>query len=137
QSKGHLAADDRVISLAVTGTPHPVQGDVTLLTHAINNLVTNALKYSPDKQAPEVTLNFQADKVELKIRDFGIGIPQSEQSKLFQTFYRATNATNIQGTGMGLVIVKQFIEMHGGTVALESEENRGTCVTVVLPGSNN
>ena len=136
QSKGHLAADERQIPMHVSGTPYPIKGDVTLLTHAINNLVTNALKYSPEKRAPEVYVNFLEGKVELKIRDFGIGIPLEEQSKLFQTFYRATNATNIQGTGMGLVIVKQFIEMHGGTVELESEVDVGTCVTLVLPVIN-
>lgn len=133
QSKGHMSADERMITLTVTGEPRPIKADTTLLTHALTNLITNALKYSPGAKAPEAQVTFLSDKVEVKFQDYGIGIPANEQPKLFQTFYRATNASNIQGTGMGLVIVKQFIEMHGGTISLTSEQNAGTCVTVVLP----
>ena len=96
-------------------------------------MVNNALKYSKGCPTPEATLRYQDDGVIITMQDFGIGIPENEKGKLFDTFYRATNVTNIQGTGMGLVIVKQFIEMHQGTVQLESEEGKGTTVTIRLP----
>lgn len=125
--------EGRLIKLVTTGSPRLVSLDPNLLTHAIGNLVSNSLKYSHGKPAPEMYLSFEEANAIIKIKDHGIGIPEAERSKLFDTFYRATNASNIQGTGMGLVIVKQFIELHQGTVTLESEEGKGTCVTVSLP----
>ncbi len=132
-TKKHQEGDDREIVLKTTGTPKPFVGDPTLLSHAVTNVVNNALKYSKGCPAPEATLRYQDDGVIITMQDFGIGIPENEKGKLFDTFYRATNVTNIQGTGMGLVIVKQFIEMHQGTVQLDSEEGKGTTVTIRLP----
>jgi PAS domain S-box-containing protein len=125
--------EKRTISLKTSGTIRKMTADPNLLNHALGNLISNALKYSRGKQAPETTVKFEQNQAEIKIRDYGIGIPESERGKLFDTFYRASNASNIQGTGMGLVIVKQFIEMHQGHVTLESREDQGTCVTVSLP----
>jgi PAS domain S-box-containing protein len=125
--------EKRSISLHIEGAPRHIQADSNLLTHAIGNIISNALKYSYGKPAPEVSISFKNTELEIKICDFGIGIPATEQSKLFDTFYRASNVTNIQGTGMGLVIVKQFIELHQGSVNLESKEGEGTCVTIQLP----
>ena len=125
--------EKRIIQLEVKGNPRLVSVDSNLLTHAIGNLISNSLKYSQGKPAPQMYLNFEETNAVIKIKDHGIGIPQAERNKLFDTFYRASNASNIQGTGMGLVIVKQFIELHQGTVLLESEEGQGTCVTVTLP----
>lgn len=125
--------EGRLIMLEVNGNPRPISLDTNLLTHAIGNLISNSLKYSHGKPAPEMSLSFEEANAVIKIKDHGIGIPEAERTKLFDTFYRASNASNIQGTGMGLVIVKQFIELHQGTVTLESEEGKGTCVTVYLP----
>lgn len=132
-SKKHLEGDDREIVLQTTGMYRPFVGDPTLLSHAITNVVNNSLKYSRDCVAPVAQLKYEEDGVVFTIQDFGIGIPEGEKPKLFDTFYRATNVTNIQGTGMGLVIVKQFIEMHKGTVTLDSIEGHGTTVTFQLP----
>ena len=103
QSRKIISGDDREIILKTDGTPRPFIGDPTLLSHAITNVVNNALKYSKECPAPEVSLHFDEEGVVLAVRDFGIGIPEGEKDKLFDTFYRATNVTNIQGTGMGLV----------------------------------
>ncbi|MFM9075715.1 MAG: sensor histidine kinase, partial [Bacteroidota bacterium] len=65
--------------------------------------------------------------------DHGIGIPQSDLESIFDSFYRASNVENIQGTGMGLAIVKQFVDMHNGTVRIESTQGAGSTVTVTLP----
>lgn len=125
--------EKRTIALTTTGETRKLIADPNLLNHALGNLISNSLKYSRGKQAPDTSVNFGQDQVEIKIRDYGIGIPEAERAKLFDTFYRASNASNIQGTGMGLVIVKQFIEMHQGHVILESREDEGTCVTVSFP----
>lgn len=132
-SRKLLNGEDREVLLQIAGTPRPFIGDPTLLSHAITNVVNNALKYSKGCPPPEVSLHFDEEGVVLAVRDFGIGIPEGEKDKLFDTFYRATNVTNIQGTGMGLVIVKQFIELHKGTIRLESEEGKGTVVIINLP----
>jgi len=125
--------EKRTISVNTSGEIRKVIADPNLLNHAIGNLISNSLKYSRGKKSPEATIKFETEQVEIKIRDYGIGIPDNERNKLFDTFFRASNASNIQGTGMGLVIVKQFIEMHRGQVTLESRADEGTCVTVSLP----
>ena len=73
------------------------------------------------------------DKVIFKVKDFGMGIPQKAQEKLFQPFFRANNVGSIQGTGIGLVVIKEFVTIHGGTVSVESVEHQGSTFTVVLP----
>jgi signal transduction histidine kinase len=70
----------------------------------------------------------------IKVKDYGIGIPLKDQKSLFNTFYRATNVRNIQGTGLGLSIVKEFVSMHGGTVDLISDIDKGAEFIVKIPG---
>ena len=125
--------DSREVNLKVMGQIRPFSGDAALLTHVFTNLISNALKYSKDAVAPEMNLIFEDSGVRVVLKDYGIGIPDGERGKLFQTFYRASNASGIQGTGMGLVVVKQFVEIHGGTVSIESKENSGTTVTLHFP----
>ena len=133
QTKGTMSSDPRILTLRIEGTPRSVVIDPTLLTHALSNLVSNALKYSVGNREPEVTMSFEPAQVQIRIKDFGIGIPEADRANLFQTFFRASNATQIQGTGMGLVIVKLFVELHGGQVHLDSTEGEGTTVTVTIP----
>ena len=102
----------------------------------MENLVSNAIKYTPEGGA--VTVEFsraEADTVEIVVRDTGIGIPESEKSKLFQEFFRASNAKRFttSGTGLGLALVKQTVERHNGELELESREGHGTQVTIRLP----
>ncbi len=68
-----------------------------------------------------------------QVQDQGVGIPLKDQSHLFQTFYRASNVGRIQGTGLGLAIVKRCVDLHGGEIQIESQQNVGTTVTVTLP----
>ena len=125
---GHfLQSDSRTLKLSVVGNPVPVEVDTSLITHIYQNLFSNALKYSPGKAEPLVTLEYLDDRCRISIRDYGIGIPESDIHNLFQTFYRASNVENIQGTGLGLTIVKQFVELHGGKLFVESAENLGSC----------
>lgn len=107
--------------------------DTTLFQQILTNLLSNAIKYSyPDSQI-DVALDCQNEWVILQVRDQGIGIPPESQPHLFETFYRSKNVGEIKGNGLGLAVVKRCVELHRGTIALESEEGRGTTVTVKLP----
>ena len=107
--------------------------DKHLLKNILYNLVSNAIKYSgPEKR---IFCSHAIDNGELviEIRDEGIGIPMEEQRRLFTRFFRASNATNIKGTGLGLNIVKSYLDLMNGTINFESELNRGTKFVVAIP----
>ena len=109
------------------------QFDERLLRQAISNLVHNALKYSPNGRPVRLRLDRIVDYVTLCVTDEGIGIPEEDQARLFDPFHRAGNVGSISGTGLGLSIAKEAIELHNGSIALESEINVGTTFTVTLP----
>jgi PAS domain S-box-containing protein len=112
-----------------------VFGDVNQLERVLLNLLTNAVKFTPD--GGEVRVGAQRDQttVTIEVSDTGIGIPQEEQDRLFSRFFRASSAQDhaIQGTGLGLTIVKSIVERHGGSVSIRSTLDVGTTVTVELP----
>jgi signal transduction histidine kinase len=110
-----------------------VDMDRKLIWRVLANLISNALKYSPDDKPIVVSLDVQNDTVEIQVVDKGIGIPTEEQVQLFEPFFRASNATEKPGTGLGLTIVKQAIELHGGNIRIESATNAGTTFFVTLP----
>ncbi len=110
-----------------------VEGDRNLITYSIINLINNAFKYSEGRGDVELNLSKDEHNVMLKIIDKGIGIPESDLPYLFNTFYRAKNTDGIPGTGLGLVIVKTFIEKNKGKIYLESKINKGTTATIQLP----
>ena len=97
------------------------------------NLLSNAIKYSAKKTAINIKVEESDQFVSLEIKDQGIGIPEAEQDKLFQRFFRAENANNIEGTGLGLNIVKQYITLMDGTINFKSKVNTGTTFLVKLP----
>lgn len=108
--------------------------DPQLLKNVMINLVSNALKYSSDSGEVAITLTKSASGIVLiKVADNGIGIPKPDQAKMFDRFFRAGNVTNIEGTGLGLNIVVKYLDLLGGTLSFESEENKGTVFTVQLP----
>lgn len=121
------------IDCHVVGTARKMELDEKLFTQIIINLIENAIKYSPDAPPPQVTLHYMATELEVQVRDFGIGIPQEELNKLFNTFYRASNVDNIQGTGLGLSIVKQFVEIHKGKIKIESAVGKGSTFYLIFP----
>ena len=131
--KQFLAGDQREPVVSLEGTAVPVVADPSLVSHIMINLVSNALKYSKGAPPPEVILDFTGPTFMIRVRDFGIGIPEGEIKHLFQSFYRASNAENIQGTGLGLSIVRQFVEMHGGRLSVESNLGAGSVFTIELP----
>ncbi len=100
--------------------------DPKLLQHVFTNLLSNAIKYSEEGDSISVKLKTGKEKISIAVIDQGIGIPMAEQANLFARFFRAENSTNIQGTGLGLHIVRQYTELMGGRVSFKSEEGRGT-----------
>ncbi len=107
--------------------------DPKLLGHILVNLLSNACKYSDEYNKIDISIHRQENEVIFTVRDQGIGIPKKEQKKLFERFFRAKNATNIQGTGLGLHIVKHYTELMNGSVSFTSVSGRGSTFTVILP----
>ncbi|MCF4966380.1 hybrid sensor histidine kinase/response regulator [Nostoc sp. CMAA1605] len=114
--------------------------DEQLLNYMLVNLLSNAVKYSPHNEAIRLDLICDQEKniAIFEIQDEGIGIPEADQKRLFESFYRASNTQSIEGTGLGLVIVKRCVEAHQGTISFSSQEGQGTTFTITLPleGSN-
>jgi PAS domain S-box-containing protein len=107
--------------------------DPKLMHHILTNLVSNAIKYSQEDQQIEINLKKKENSILLLVKDEGIGIAKEEHANLFQRFFRAENSTNIQGTGLGLHIVKQYTELMGGEVGFESEKDQGSTFWVEFP----
>ena len=107
--------------------------DPELVGHALGNLLSNAIKYSP--AGAEVTMHLEAtpETLTFAIGDRGIGIPREDQARLFESFHRGRNVANIEGTGLGLTIVKQCADLHGGTIEFESDVERGSTFRLRLP----
>jgi PAS domain S-box-containing protein len=128
---------DRALEVSVLVPTQPVvhHGDPVQLERMLVNLLTNAVKFTPDGGRVELQLRALSENTEIVISDTGMGIPEDEQSKLFTRFFRSSTATEraIQGTGLGLTIVKAIVALHGGRIDVESAHQRGTTVTVSLP----
>lgn len=107
--------------------------DKGLVRNIIINLLSNALKYSFDGTDIQFTTKIQDKAVSITVQDEGIGIPTADQEHLFGRFFRAQNATNISGTGLGLNIIKKYLDLMAGTISYKSQENVGTTFVVVLP----
>jgi signal transduction histidine kinase len=123
-----------VLELDVRG-PLPVRGDGAQLDRVVENLLTNAVKFTPAEGTVTVRAERRGDQAVLVVADTGMGIPADEQQALFVRFFRGTNAIKqaIPGTGLGLAIVRTIIDNHSGTIDVDSTENVGTTVTVHLP----
>ncbi|TRX22802.1 PAS domain-containing sensor histidine kinase [Flavobacterium franklandianum] len=115
------------------GTNFRVFADKNLMEYSIFNLLNNAFKYSVGSGNILMNLLTTSSKVVLEIIDFGIGIPDEDQPKLFNTFFRASNTNGISGTGLGLYIVKTFTEKNSGNIKLESNLGKGTKVSLQFP----
>lgn len=133
QSFGNMS-DGRKVDFGVKGLNVDNLVDPNIFTHIISNLLSNSFKYSK-KYNPKLNILFTKQNVEIKVEDRGIGIEKEEIEKLFESFYRGSNVDNIQGTGLGLTIVKQFVELHNGTIEVESILNKKTIFTINVPVS--
>ena len=116
---------------------YPISADDEALSRALWNLLDNAVKYSGASRYVQVSVSRANGSVSIAVRDYGIGIPASEQKSVFQKFVRgaASKSGGIRGTGLGLAMVRHIVEAHGGTVNLESVDGKGSTFTIVLPAS--
>jgi signal transduction histidine kinase len=112
-----------------------VNVDVEKISLAIQNLLDNAIRYTPSGGKITVSLETKGNYIEFSIKDTGIGIPKTQQERIFTKFFRGSNAlkTETEGSGLGLFIVKNIIEAHGGKIWFESEEGKGTTFYFTLP----
>ena len=130
------AAAEKGVGLEVVRDhPPAVVADRLRITQVLDNLVSNAVKFTEDGGTVTVSVQADGEGARVVVDDDGIGIPADEQAQLFSRFFRSSTATEraIPGTGLGLAICQALVEQHGGTIALESNEGTGTRVTVTLP----
>jgi signal transduction histidine kinase len=107
--------------------------DKKLLRHILMNLLSNAVKYSGDKATVWLILSCSNGYIDFVVKDEGIGIPPEDQGYLFDPFFRADNVSNIPGSGLGLSIVKNCVDLHRGSISFESTMGIGTKFLVSLP----
>ena len=124
-----------VLNFNIDSSADEIFGNQFSIEEMITNLLLNAIKYTPANGTVEINVREDDDYVLMEITDTGIGIPPEELPKVFDEFYRATNAKKVEkdGTGLGLSIVKQIIERHGGEIWVDSQEGIGTKFSFTLP----
>ena len=133
-----VLVQERRHRVSVSTGDHPlpaVRADAQLLRQVVMNLVSNAIKYTPEGGAIEVRFERDGDTLRWSIRDSGIGIPRSSQARLFEKFYRAENVSTLEteGTGLGFYLVRLIMEQLDGRVWCESEEGAGSAFRFTLP----
>ncbi len=132
-----LFARDRSVNLSVLGHVNAgfLAGDRAELVRALDNIVGNAIKFTPPGGSVDIEVKRQNETIAFLIKDNGIGIPLEEQRSLFNRFYRATTAISQQhpGAGLGLTIAKAIFDHHGGSISVESDVSTGTKVTIEMP----
>jgi PAS domain S-box-containing protein len=123
------------MSVDVAGDEPPVAGDYNRLYQVISNLLGNAIKFTPEGGQVHIRVRSAPGEVVLEVQDTGIGIPAGQVAEMFQHFKHASRpgTAGEQGTGLGLTIVRRLVELHGGQIAVDSEEGRGSTFTIRLP----
>jgi two-component system, OmpR family, sensor kinase len=115
----------------------PMVGDPKLLSQVFDNLLSNAIKYSPGggvvKVVGKIVVAFGGDQIVVAVEDTGIGIPPKDIARLFERYFRGGNVSGIVGTGVGLNLVKMVVDLHGGDIAVASQEGKGSTFTIKLP----
>jgi signal transduction histidine kinase len=122
-----------IITCKLVDLPVTIQADSGALEQVFTNLLSNAVKYAPDAPEIDVVARGEGGEVVISVRDRGLGIDEEDLPQMFERFFRAKTSTGIVGTGIGLNLVKNLVEMHGGSVAIESKKGEGSTLTVRLP----
>jgi len=129
-----IAAHHKIDFRLVTSEPDiPVWFDASMLDKVLFNLLSNAFKFTPDKGRVYVYIQSFADQVQIKVEDNGIGMTESEVAHVFEVFYQGENKYKTLGTGLGLALSKELITLHQGKITVNSEPNRETVFTILLP----
>jgi len=110
--------------------------DRQLVKNIVINLIANAIKFSPEQSVIKMNCNVQLDHILIMVEDKGIGISEEDQQHLFERFFRAKNAANIQGTGLGLHIITKYLELMNGRITVTSSLNEGSVFSVYIPQQN-
>jgi two-component system heavy metal sensor histidine kinase CusS len=132
-----IIAEERGITVFCEGSAK-LNADQLLFQRAVSNLVSNALQYTPRGGTVTISVREADDRhVEVSVKDTGIGIASEDLPNIFDRFYRASSgrSRHPEGTGLGLPIVKSIMDLHGGTVHIQSEPGKGTIVTLRFPSS--
>lgn len=135
----HIALRARDKNIYVNSTIEPsidrIRGSKEYLQETVANLLANSVKYTPRGGKIDIDVKDKGNSVLIQIKDTGIGIPKDELPRIFEEFYRASNARQVEkdGTGLGLSIAKQVIERHNGKIWVESEEGKGSIFSIELP----
>lgn len=129
----HLIDDDRTLVVESTVESDRILVDINLMMHLLSNLVSNAFKYSAGRPAPVIRFSIRENELEIEVEDFGIGMNEKDRNNMFEPFYRSDNASTIKGYGLGLVLVKEIVDVHSGTVTVKSELDKGTTICVRIP----
>jgi PAS domain S-box-containing protein len=127
-----LDAGGLELELDAPATLH-VRGDAHRLGQVFDNLISNAIKFTPERGCVKVSIGGDGETIVASVSDTGCGIPQAEQSHLFERFFRSSASRDVPGTGLGLTIVRAILEAHEGSIACRSEEGAGTAFTFTLP----
>ncbi|WP_051340740.1 hybrid sensor histidine kinase/response regulator [Azospirillum halopraeferens] len=130
-----IACPDHAFTLDTEGDPLPVDADAHLLELVFANILGNAVKYAAGDPRIAVRAGRDGDRVVVAVRDHGCGIPAAEIPRVFDRFFRGSNTAGVIGTGIGLHTVKQIVELHGGTVEVESADGAGCTFRVRLPAA--
>jgi signal transduction histidine kinase len=120
----HFSSDDG---------PPPLWSDPTRLAQLFDNLISNAIKFTSEGGNVDVVVGKRDGALHVEVADDGVGIPEDEVGRLFERFFRASTGSTVQGTGLGLSIVKSIVDVHGGTISVESTLGAGTRFLVDLP----
>lgn len=121
------------IRFDLRGLPRRMLADEKVIRQMMVNLLSNAVKYSPGKDQIEVIAFTVGNKLVIEVEDHGVGIPEKELPKIATKYFRASTSGGIPGTGLGLSLVRQFVDLHHGTFDIRSEVGKGTVVSVSLP----
>lgn len=127
------AGENHTLRFVTEGEPYSISLDEKLLRSILSNLLSNAIKYSPHGGDIELKLSFCVGGVNLQVKDHGIGISATDLQQIFEPFQRGKNVRDTQGSGLGLVVVKKFVELHQGSIAINSTLGAGTVCLVTLP----
>ena len=126
-----------VIEFISNNFPHQINSDPKLIQQIINNLLSNAFKYSEPRTTVYFSVFIQSNSIIISVKDEGIGINKDDIPRLFDTFFRSSESQNIEGTGIGLTILKRAVDLLSGTITVESEKGKGTTFSVTLPITQN
>ena len=129
----HLIDDNRQLVVENMVSSDRIEVDINLMMHLLSNLISNAYKYSAGRPAPAIRFSEVDDSVQIEVEDFGIGMDENDLSNMFEPFYRSDKVEGVKGYGLGLVLVKEIVDVHNGTIDVKSEIDKGTTVWVRIP----